>query len=72
MLLKRSTHRSSLVVQWLGFGTFTAVARVQSLVRELRPRKPCSTAKKKEKRKKRGVHSLLPLYLPTYVPTYLL
>ena len=26
---------SSLVVQWLGLGTFTAVAQVQSLVREL-------------------------------------
>lgn len=29
--------RSSLVVQWLGFGTFSTVAWVQSLVQELRP-----------------------------------
>ena len=38
---------SSLVVQWLGFWAFIAVARVQSLVGELRFHKPCGTAKKK-------------------------
>ena len=36
------------MVQWLGLGTFTAVAWVQSLVRELRPRRPHSLGQKKE------------------------
>ena len=36
-----------LTVQWLGLGSFTAVAQIQSLARELRPQKPCGTAKKK-------------------------
>ena len=40
----RSRH--SLVVQWLGFGAFTAGAQVQSLVRELRSHKPHDMAKK--------------------------
>ena len=35
-----------LAVQWLGLGTSTAVAQVQSLVRELRSHKLCSVAKK--------------------------
>ena len=36
-------------VQWLGLGAFTTVALVQSLVEELRSRKPRgSTRKKKE------------------------
>ena len=30
---------------WLGFPAFTAMARVQVLVRELRPHKPCSETK---------------------------
>ena len=42
-------HGSSLAVQWLGLRAFTAVARVQSLVRELRSRKPHSTARKVKK-----------------------
>ena len=33
------------MVQWLGLSSFTAVARVQSLVRELRSCKPRGTAK---------------------------
>ena len=37
----------SLVVQWLGLGTSTARARVQSLVEELRSCKPLGKAKKK-------------------------
>ena len=32
--------RNSLTFQWLGLGTFTTVAQVQSLVRELRSHKP--------------------------------
>ena len=31
--------RNSLAVQWLGLGAFTAMTRVQSLVRELKSRK---------------------------------
>ena len=38
----------SLAVQWLGFGAFTAVAQVPSLVRELRSHKPQGVAKKKK------------------------
>ena len=37
------------VVHWLEFSTFSAVAQVQSLVRELRSHKLCSTAEKKRK-----------------------
>ena len=40
---------SSLVVQWLGLGSFTAGAWVQSLVRELRSSKLHCVAKKKKK-----------------------
>ena len=40
---------NSLVVQWLGLGTFTARAWVQSLVRELQSCNLCITAKKKKK-----------------------
>ena len=36
---------NSLAVQWLGLGAFTAGVRVQSLVEELRSRKPCGAAK---------------------------
>ena len=39
---------SSLAVQWLGLGAFTAVVWVQSLVRELRSCKLRGTAKKKK------------------------
>ena len=38
---KRVSVGNSLLVQWLGRKAFTAVAWVQSLVRELRSRKPC-------------------------------
>ena len=38
----------SLVVQWLGLGASTAVKTVQSLVGELRSRKPYNEAKKKK------------------------
>ena len=41
---------SSLVAWWLGFQAFTAVARVQSLVGELRSCKPHGAAKKKRTR----------------------
>ena len=40
---------NSLVVQWLGFGAFTAVAWVQPLVGELRSSKLCGMAKIKIK-----------------------
>ena len=46
-LRTKSWWGTSLAVQWLGLGAFTAVARVQSLVRELRSRKVCGTAKNK-------------------------
>ena len=36
--------RNSLVIQWLGFLTFTEVAWVQSLAREHRSHKPCCVA----------------------------
>ena len=47
-----SRHHSvgnSLVVQWLGLDTFTAGARVQSPVGELRSHIPCSAAKANRK-----------------------
>ena len=44
------TIGNSLAVQWLGLGTFTAVARVQSLVGELRSHKPCHGPKNKQKK----------------------
>ena len=42
---KTSLWGTFLAVQWLRLGAFTAVAQVQSLVGELRSRKPCSAAK---------------------------
>ena len=50
---------SSLVVQWLGLGTFTVVAWVQSLVRELRSCKPCGSAKKQTKKPPSTLMALL-------------
>ena len=38
-------HRQSLAIHWLGLGAFTAGGQVQSLVGELRTRKPYSMAK---------------------------
>ena len=49
---KKRELGSSLAVQWLGLGAFTAGARVQSLVRELGSRKPRSMAKRKKKRER--------------------
>ena len=43
--------RSSLAVQWLGLGTSTAVARIQSLGRELRSHKLRGMAKKEKFKK---------------------
>ena len=40
---------NSLAVQWLGLGTFTEVAQIQSLVGELRSRKSQHGQKKKKK-----------------------
>ena len=42
--IKQQPFGTSLAVQWLGLSTFTAVGRVQSLIRELRSHKPCGTA----------------------------
>ena len=43
--------RKSLAVQWLGLNAFTAmVARVPSLVRELRSRKPMGGAKQRKEK----------------------
>ena len=44
--LNKSHWGNSLVVQWLGLSAFTAVAQVQSLVRELKFCKLRCTAKK--------------------------
>ena len=46
------------MVQWLGLGAFTAVAQIQSLVRELRSHKPRGSAKKKKKKKKEKIGKL--------------
>ena len=43
---------SSLVAYWLGLWTFTAMAQVQSLVRELRSGKLQIVTKKEKKKKK--------------------
>ena len=40
---------TSLVVQWLRLCTSNVEARVQSLVKELRPNVPCGAAKKGRK-----------------------
>ena len=45
---KTTRWENSLEVQWLGLCIFTARARVQSLVRELRSHKPLSSAKKRQ------------------------
>ena len=42
------------MASWLGFGAFTAMAPVQSLVRELRSCKLCSAAKLKKRLLTRG------------------
>ena len=49
--LRLLDHWEFPAVQWLGLGNFTARARVQSLVRELRSHKLSGMAKKKKKRK---------------------
>ena len=46
------------MVQWLGLGTFTAGAQVQSLVRELRYRKLRGSAKKEKNRKKENASTI--------------
>ena len=49
MLFKSDlTSGNSLAAQWLGLSAFTAVAWVQSLVRELRSHKPRGVARKKK------------------------
>ena len=55
--LKNPGFGNSLTVQWLGFGAFTAVAWVQSLVGELRYCKPQGMAKKKGERVKKEIVS---------------
>ena len=52
---KKRKLGSSLAVQWLGLIAFTAMDQIQSLVRELRPHKLSSAAKKKKKRKRKLV-----------------
>ena len=49
---------NSMLVQWLGLGVFTAMARVQPLVRGLRSHKPAMWPKKK---KMRGNMDKLPM-----------
>ena len=43
---------NSMLVQWLGLGVFTAMARVQPLVRGLRCHKPAMWPKKKKKKER--------------------
>ena len=50
-VLKMKVIGNSLAVQWLGLNAFTATARVQSLVGELRSRNPRGTAEKRERKK---------------------
>ena len=50
-ILERITSSNFLTVEWLGLGTFTARAQVQSLVGELRSHKSCSAAKSLKKKK---------------------
>ena len=52
--LKKSS-RNSLAVQWVGFSTFTAVAWVQILARELRSHRLCSMAQKNHPGEKRQI-----------------
>ena len=42
---------NSPLVQWLGLGDFTVMARVESLVGELRSCQPSSMAKKKKRKR---------------------
>ena len=53
---KQKQNGNSLAVQWLGLGTFTAMAQVQSLVRELRSCKLCIVAKKTPKQTQKHTH----------------
>ena len=53
----RETYGTSLVVQRLGLHALTAVAQVQSLVRELKSCKLYSTVKKKRKGGQRDLES---------------
>ena len=46
---KDTTGGNSLVAQWLGFCSITAVGQVPSLIRELGSHKPCGVAKKKKR-----------------------
>ena len=45
-VIKIRNKGNSLVVWWLGLGTFTARAHVRSLVQELRSHKPSSATKR--------------------------
>ena len=47
---------NSLVVQWLGLDTFTAVVQVQFLVWELRAYRSCSVAKQNKTKLKKHTH----------------
>ena len=42
---KKQSQGNSLLVQWLGLSAFIAKGQVQSLVKELRPPKPHTSAK---------------------------
>ena len=54
----RETCATSLVVQWLGFHTVTAMAQVQSLLRELKSCKLHSTASPSPQKRKGGQRDL--------------
>ena len=66
---KEVSWRNPLAVQWWGLCSLTAVARVQSLVREQRSCMPSNAAKKKERKKKKsGRVGGKEIYIPRHLP----
>ena len=67
IIVKKYIVGNSLVVQWLGLGAFTAMARVRSLVGELRSCRPRGVAKKINKKK---IKNSIYMYVYKCVYTY--
>ena len=65
--LKIMFKGNSLAVQWLGLHTFTAMARVQLLVRKQIPQAPQHGQKKKERKKEMFKDTNLKRYMHLYV-----
>ena len=64
--IKKCVSGNSLVVQWLRFSTFTVVAWIQSLVRELRSNMPCSEPGEKKSVSER-VQAILSPFSQRYI-----